>query len=274
MSFFVDSSDQREKARIAERRLLEHEQARPHLINAGRIRPDEEFMLPKSGAYVDLTRPTVQPDYEDHVPSTAPDKYAARFRDGLPPPTPPALRDQPPRPVRRLIPQQELDARHAPREIRRTSRADLARDPVPDPVPDMRWTNQFPEADRMMATTPLVPDFTQPLTKSQKKRRRRKRKQQETGETGGITSPNGHDHDPDTLPLPSPLPPYPDEPPPSSYPIQTRCDAILLIKLPDGSTHEIICPLTPFPHPGQPHLLQLQTEPGATAFVGFWLEGE
>lgn len=254
MSFYVDSSEQREKARLAERRLLEHEQARSRLINSGRIRPEDEFMLPKSGAYVDLRQPIAQPDYEGHVPSTTPDKYAARFRDGLPPPTPPRLRDQPPKPQRRLIPQHELDART------RRSSPDVNIDlDVPESAPalDVRWTNRFPEADSM---TPLVPAEVVPLSPSQKKRLRRKRKREAVR-----ISQNGHRHDD----LPSAYPEEPDYPPTQQY-----CDAQVPIRLPDGSTHLITCPLTPFPHPGQPHLVQLQTIDGATAFVGFWMPGE
>jgi hypothetical protein len=40
--------------------------------------------------------------------------------------------------------------------------------------------------------------------------------------------------------------------------------------------HRLVCPLSPWPHPNQPHLLKLDSaqDDGAEIFVGWWCRDE
>lgn len=289
MSFYVDAGDQREKARRLEQTFLEHEARRPYLRQQGVIRPPDEIELPDSGIVVNPNAPIRQPDYEDHVPSTAPDKYAARFRDGLPPPPPPqritgdVLADPRSRPPRRLIPQEEIDQGRGDRSPQQRQPAPIPPQALtPPPSYDeaaLSWDRAFPDAEY---TAYLVPPFedvmqqpeqlsTAALSPSQKKRLRRKKAKLRSRENGAAPFPLKIDQP--KIPIQIDYRQYPEEPP--HPPVQTRCDAEVMLQMPDGTLHTLLCPLTPFPHPGQPHLVQLASPtPQTDVFVGFWLPGE
>lgn len=114
------------------------------------------------------------------------------------------------------------------------------------------------------------------LSQSQKKRLRRKRNRDERRQMNGAA--------PYPLPQDRHVPPNGvavelAPPSPTSIPDRESCEASCEVLLPDGSRQTVICRLTPFPHPNQPHLVQMRDANGrpnhaAEIFVGFWLPGE
>lgn len=122
---------------------------------------------------------------------------------------------------------------------------------------------------------------TASLTPSQKKRLRKKRAKlartaQTTPAPPGPVSVPAHErtngHAPQAHALPSFSPPAPDP----RYSEQRRtCSHEVIVALPyqgQWVSHRFVCPLSPFPHPGQPHLLRLQDAQGGDTdiFVGWW----
>jgi hypothetical protein len=315
VGFHVDSGEQRERARRAEQRLLEHSQQR---------RPQ-----PRRGYQQDEYPPDDPEDAPPPVfkvggqflagrdPSTAPDKYAARFRDGLPPPPPPEtplspqlLRGGP----RTLVPQELLDGAAdafqgtpAPSRFPENGTGHPQPDPWPVPAPPSEAlplpdpegerlvghyhgtyesneapcygdcspatiTSPDPEGERLVGIVledalsepdydlfaPEADEQAAPLSRSQRKRLARKRRKIE--QTLAIPEAAAH-----TGPAPHP----------TNAPDRLRCDARARVRFPDGTTATVTCPLTPFPHPGQPHIVRLQPDAdGTDIFVGFWLPGE
>lgn len=317
MSFYVDASDQRQKARLAEQQLLEHSQTRVP-------RPPSAQYL----AYEEEERSALPPVFKreygyEHARETSVDRRAARFRDTHlygPPPPPPVSPDAIPR---MLPPQRWLVPQHlANQGIVNDPRYAVQSDPYPAsvvqensapypqqyPEPPQHWVDDDEPAPRYVRTSVgIAPNIapnptyglppnpapmqgwippeiaaqigqpmTTDLTPSQKKRLRRKRAKQNRGDRGPSLAPypleidqqssmNGH------AMLPPPFP--------SNTVGQTACDHEVILTLrAQGIPQQFrfVCPLSPFPHPGQPHLVKLDTvEPAGTElFIGWWGPGE
>ena len=119
------------------------------------------------------------------------------------------------------------------------------------------------------------PSMSVPLSKSQKRRLRRHKSNGSNGSNGQFPPPTpGYQPAP---PLPEQAgsyvsPTYPGMPPP-----RPSCAATLQLTLPDPSFPDspyvltLSCPLNPWPHPNQPHLVELPPEcsGGARVFVGW-----
>lgn len=326
MSFYVDQDEQRQKARWAEQRLLEHSQNRAPNGSRGYRSLEEE----------DDTNPGLPPVFKHdgqmlNARDNSVSRRAARFRDGLPPPPPPALdsgRETPqylrPAPPPLMSPEEmerrarggaredggggggyatqapPLDpdrfAPHLPpgqttydeedREELEYVRTPLGMVPrlavsvsipaslppslrVPTPTtavfqPTQERAPLWQPTEPISLAAPAPPQSRTVLTPSQKKRLRRKKKQQQQQgmKENAQNRQNGH-----TASLPPPTPTYPDAP--------LRCDAPVRFRMPDGSLHTLHCPLTPYPHPNQPHLVQLEpANDGTEIFVGWWAPGE
>lgn len=109
-----------------------------------------------------------------------------------------------------------------------------------------------------------------PLTQSQKRRLRRKRQRSLQDES----------FFPDTLvdTLPGLVGPTDPQHPAWTSPTRNHCGAVVWITIltisPDPVYFE--CPLTPYPHPNQPHLVQIPPEQtgGVEVFLGWWQEGD
>jgi hypothetical protein len=74
--------------------------------------------------------------------------------------------------------------------------------------------------------------------------------------------------------------PIPPEPNPEAS-TQTECSREAIVRFYDPRTqrhieHRLQCPLKPFPHPGQPHLLQLPSalDDGTEIFIGWYFADE
>jgi hypothetical protein len=138
------------------------------------------------------------------------------------------------------------------------------------PAEDLTWGHAFIDPNRLAS---LLPEPTSGLSPSQKKRLRRKKKKLGTSAPRPAPYPLQVDQ---SRPA-SILPPTNGAVHPSHPEVrQTACDAEVLVQMPDGSVHRVRCPLTPFPHPNQPHLVQLRsaTNDGTEIFLGFWMAGE
>lgn len=297
MSFYVDADDQRQKARWAEQQLLAHDERRP----ARPPRYDPADDEPSSG----LPPVFRKEGYYAASRDTSIERRASRFRDGLPPP-PLLTPEMDPTAIPRLLPPSlppliPPDQFGAPLSAGRQTDPQAPPDWLPPEPPEpqyrmtaqglvptsqLRWETRLPDPSTMSvfpysdSNRPFEPPVS--LTPSQKKRLRRKRKKEANGTAPGLPGP----------PRPAPFPLAVDMPanghapglpgPPSAvFPThpeitQTQCSAEVLVRMPNGSTHRLVCPLRPFPHPNQPHMIQLQSaQPdGAEIFIGFWMPGE
>jgi hypothetical protein len=220
--FFVDATEQREKARRAEQKLLERDATRA----PRRPRLDEVETEVTDGIAPVFLRDGVW----ERSRETSIERRAMRFRDGLPPPEPEVAPDA----IGRVLP------------------------PPPPVLVDRRRKDAHGAG--------LSPGRADELTHSQKKRLRRKRnraeRQQDPAAPYGDASGR--------------LPPSPT---PTDRPVRESCDAACILRFPDETTQRVVCRLTPFPHPNQPHLVQIRDAHGradhaAEIFVGFWLPGE
>lgn len=280
--FYVDADDQRARARRAEQRLRERDQNRP-------IRP--RAYDPSDDTAESSLPPVFRKEgYYAAGRDTSVERRAARFRDGLPPPPPPTF-DQIGE-IPRLLPP-SLPALVPPDQFGMPAPTGQVvpgypptyqdRPPLPEPPePQYRLTAQglvpyapLPPEVQPRLSAPVPPNGLAPLTPSQKKRLRRKRKREADG-TAGLTSPR-----PAPFPLAVDLQTNGYGLPSAVFPThpeitQTRCEAEVLVRMPNGSTHRLVCPLQPFPHPNQPHMIQLPSaqQDGAEIFIGFWMPGE
>lgn len=263
MSQFIDAGEQREKARRAEQQLLLHDQVRQPAQHSQAYRS----WYRNGDAYDEDDRPDALPPVfrrDGEVVASRPtsvDKRAIRFRDGLPPPPlvlPPdseTPRYLPP-PAAALVPQELFDAGLDPRIG------------YPPPVPMLPSVavstglegNRFAQP---FVEPPSSPTGVEPaLTPSQKKRLRKlKAKQRALREAGAS--------------LLSPPPPTYTDPQYDPAIAQHQCDAGVMVVI-EGRPTIFRCPLSPFPHPGQPHFVKLQPveQDGTEIFVGWWNPGE
>lgn len=281
--FYVDADEQRAKARLAEQRLLEHSMNRT---------PRQRPLIEEDPIESSLPPVFRKEGYYETARDTSVDRRAARFRDGLPPPPPPDTTDMPRvllPPAPPLMDQQAFD-RGVPIP---TPRPILELPPPPLADDWLIGSVELPEQVFVSNGAASLPDAQ--LSPSQKKRLRRKRKKEEQRSQQG--SANG-ERRPAPMPLPidrqylapvpeTALPPIVPPKPPVEYVLvppspshpeitQTACNAETMVRMPNGSAHRVRCPLRPFPHPNQPHMIQLAdaTGQGTEIFLGFWLEGE
>lgn len=259
-----------------------------------------------------------RPHDERPGPSSLPDRRSARYRDGQGPPPPlpqviterdvlavasalgidttqPDVLDQLDRAARDgLIPSVE-EAAQALARVRSGERRARAQSLVPQglfdrpdpvsrsPIPARQARPipappPAPPEERPRMTQPqipaqaLPPGVSTPLSKSQKRRARRAKSQ----------APQ-----PQILPGPTNgyAPVYPSHPP-QATPRAVSCPGSLRLTLPDEAspmapyTLTVHCPLQPWPHPGQPHLVELPPgwaeEASASShprvFVGWYTE--
>lgn len=338
MTFYVDPSEQRAKARRAEQALLWHSENRTPRPVAPLDDEHERSSLP----------PVFQkaPGQWEYARETSVDKRSARFRDTHlygPPPPPPVAPDQIPRllpPPKFLVPQ-ELADRGVTNDPRYAVRADprygAPQSPSPAPFPPpypqgpdpnfdplQRVYQELPpeyppEQPRYRQTpqgmsfvpnpqaiippevlaqmhdgeaSPLSPAYPpgppahreppHDVTPSQKKRLRRKRAKEAKGSRPPSPAPFPLPQDAADMRAPAPSPPsqnvFPSSPiEPSPIP-ETRpyCghEALAVFRSPSGAeyTHRLVCPLSPWPHPNQPHLLKIPSgqDDGTEIFVGWW----
>ena len=135
-----------------------------------------------------------------------------------------------------------------------------------------------------------------PLTQSQKRRLRRKKQRQQGTSTSSPPSPVVPDlwkEEAARLPT-EPTEPteptvieqrYPQPPPPPPSPVvptngdadwtspeADRCGASIPVWFTAARPTILTCPLTPYPHPNQPHIVQIDPErtQGVEVFVGWW----
>jgi hypothetical protein len=337
VSFYIDSNEQREKARRAEARLLEHSVVRPQRHTPVWDEPAEISALPPVFR-VDGRYPGGR--------ETSVEKRDARFRDTHlygPPPPPPVHPDEIQRlvpPTKFLVPQHLADRgltndpRYAvndpqayaisPNSIPPAPSPPSSPSPVPfdslDPLqrveqwlppdddeyrPRYRMTpNGFAPilGDPLPAATPAVSSSFVPFaippevqaqmgstrTGSQKRRQRRKEKKRAANGASRpapfplqidqqVPTPTQNGHAPTPARDSGPPPTLPPPPEPDPQITQTQCDAIVRVIMPNGSQVGLRCPLRPFPHPNQPHLVQLEPAPGyedTSIFIGWWNPGE
>lgn len=262
--FYIDADEQRARARRLEARLLEHsENRRPR----PRPRYDEDEDDPRSSL-----PPVFRKDGEIQTSrDTSLERRASRFRDGLPPPPMPVHPDE----VPRLLPPQGMQL------------MDQALFDQGITVPTAPIYPDQPVTPNLKLYPPPAPPtlpidvqqvMEQPLSESQKKRRRRRKNREERRQSSPAPYP---------LPVDAPSPASPSltpqnwGPPSPSHPeiTQIACDVECLVRMPNNTIHRLKCPLTPFPHPGQPHLVELrdgnpQTRGQTQIFIGFYLPGD
>lgn len=237
MSFFVDAQEQRERARRAEQRLLEHDAIRT---------PRPPTRSDEADEYADYRPPPVflRDGAYQQSRETSVERRAVRFRDGLPPPEPEVA----PQNIQRVLP------------------------PPPVPLQDQQVFDQNRGALPITSISVSRSPSPDELSQSQKKRLRRKRNRDERRQSVPAPYPLPQDRtNGQALDLPPPTPRNPET--------RESCEAEVSCLLPDGRVERMICRLTPFPHPNQPHLVQLRDADGtpeksAEIFVGFWLPGE
>lgn len=286
--FYIDADEQRARARRMEARLLEYsENRRP------RPRPsyDEDDDDPRRSL-----PPVFRKDGEIQTSrDTSLERRASRFRDGLPPPPMPVHPDE----VPRLLPPQGMqlmDQALFDQGIV-VPTASINTNHFAPSYPDQPVTPEpklYPPPASTLVPSPLAsPPISSPippqipmdiqqeitLSESQKKRRRRKKNREERR----LSSPAPYPLPVDVQSFPASTATVPKNwgPPSPTYPemTQTACDAECLVQMPNGSVHRLRCPLKPFPHPGQPHLVELR-DGGTSArghtqiFMGFYLPGD
>jgi len=166
---------------------------------------------------------------------------------------------------------------------------------VPNPAPPRRLA--YPQAiipPEVLAQmhdgrVPLLPAYPpgppahreppQDLTPSQKKRLRRKRAKEAKGSRPPSPAPFPLPQDAADMraPAPSPLSQNGQPPIEPAHIPETRpyCGHEALAVFKHGGmefTHRLVCPLTPWPHPNQPHLLKIPSgqDDGTEIFVGWW----
>lgn len=301
--FYVDADEQRQKARWAEQRLLEHSLVRPQKPRSYAAEDDSiESSLPpvfrKEGYYASARETSV-------------DRRAARFRDGLPPPPPPDTTNlqrvlaPPPPPLQNpdgslVAPSttghnvrggpNPLPASLVPQFYPNGVEYGHGHDPAAPPIPPSYSESDTTEHAAWRTNPQGGSSSPTGLSPSQKKRLRRKKKREGTARPAPY--PLAVDQQsyargvgvsprmpvPPTITLPTPIPPLPPEVEPSFPNVTQRaCNAECLLRLPNGSVTRVRCPLTPFPHPNQPHLVKLSpADPtdDTEIFLGFWLPGE
>ena len=232
-----------------------------------RMLPPQRFLVPQELANQGVVNDARFAITENAYPSPTDAQRVAY----PPPPLEPLAPLAPPIP-RMSRPYEEDDDRDMPPQYVRTP-AGIAPNPAyglpPSPAPMQGW---IPPEIAAQIGQPMTTD----LTPSQKKRLRRKRAKQNRGDRGPSLAPypleidqqssmNGH------AMLPPPFP--------SNTVGQTACDHEVILTLrAQGIPQQFrfVCPLSPFPHPGQPHLVKLDTiEPAGTElFIGWWGPGE
>jgi hypothetical protein len=308
--FYIDADDQRQKARRAEQRLLEHSESRQPRPPSRRYDAEEDDPVAASLPPVFRREGQYQTARDTSI-----ERRAARFRDGLPPPPPPEphgdgvprilrpasppLLDQrlldrgvaipvesapPTQPVQFTppiiaVPQVDQSYREDESEshYRMTPQGLVpigspAAAPPVVPADTLTWGNAFIDSNRLAIVLP--DNDAASLTPSQKKRLRRKKKKLQ-----GASRPAPYPLSVDASRPQISVPPVPTNGavhPTHPEVRQTACDVEVLVQMPDGSVHRVCCPLTPFPHPNQPHLVQLRSaqNDGAEIFLGFWMAGE
>lgn len=283
MSQFIDPDDLRAKARALEHRFAadmvveQHEGWRGpvEIVRSRSYRPlrtDDPNAL--NAVPEDETLPPVYRRDGEYQRSrdTSVERRNARFRDGLPPP---------PLPPRYSVEGGPPGLDEIPRVLRPAS-------------PPLMNQEEYDNAARIASgeAPPMTYTMSQPpLTHSQKKRLKRKLKKQErsgqnqqqrsapfplqidqqiTQTIPQVSAPiqhaNGYavEQPPEVV-----LPTNPEQ-------VRQQCEAAITVMFSDGSMQRLYCPLTPYPHPNQPHLVKLavQGPAGAEAFLGFWLAGE
>jgi hypothetical protein len=309
--FYIDADDQRQKARWAEQRLLEHSESRQPCPPSRRSATEEDDPVAASLPPVFRREGQYQTARDTSI-----ERRAARFRDGLPPPPPPEplgdgvprmlrpasppLLDQrlldrgvaiPVEPVSSAQPVQSMPPMIALPQADQAYREDesepqyrmtpqglvpvvnTAAAPPLVPTKDLTWGNAFIDPNQLVIVLPDIDAAS--LSPSQKKRLRRKKKKLSTGASRPAPYPLQIDQSRPVVSAPPPATNGAVHPSHSEI-RQTACDAEVLVQMPDGSVHRVRCPLTPFPHPNQPHLVQLRSAQGdgAEIFLGFWMAGE
>jgi hypothetical protein len=158
--------------------------------------------------------------------------------------------------------------------------------PVPPPpsTSQLTWTTPYPDPNTLQYQPTT-------LTASQKKRLRKKKAKERTTSARPAPYPLQQDQRPQPEPSLSPrpdtnghAPDFPAEIWPEPNPeasLQTQCDQEAIMRLYDPKQqrhieHRLVCPLKPFPHPNQPHLLQVPSalDDGTEIFVGWWGKDE
>lgn len=339
---YRDPGEQRQAARWAEQRLIEHT-AHYHQPRPGSPDPDESHSLP----------PVFRVEGQwSNSRDTSIERRNARFRDTHlygPPPPPPTSPNEIPRalrPMTFLVPQEVAnqgitnDIRYAvpsaPMPPSLPPEYSLIGAPPPSRIPqayDPQWSIDEPEErspryrmtpqgiaptqpqpqPQPQPSPPQAPPFellppdvqqvlmtahgqsyppaslpsSQRLTYSQKKRLRRKKnkaasqprpapyplEQDRQDRPYSPHSPtqsdqNGHSN------LQVPAPPEPDP----NISTRPACDhEVQVVLFANGirTPYRFRCPLSPWPHPGQPHLLKLEaSDPNTEVFIGWWGPGE
>jgi hypothetical protein len=307
--FVVDSSTQREKARRAEQILAQQTAQREAWLHQNpQIRHQLAYDIAAENAAPApveefATDPQIYPN--GRAPSYVADRRAARFRDthlyGPPPPLPPRISELDPetgqllpsspsyrRAHATLIPQADFDqglrrprppAFAAARARREQRNAPLAprRAPPPQPMfmPEdimQHATTSEPQATLSPATLPPatseMDSFPPLLTPSQKKRLRKKRAKQRDAQQGYPQSapqaPYTNGQMGSLAVEPTPLPPHTQAPP-------HTCPAEEIV-LVGRAQFRVVCELSPWPHPNQPHMMQAAclSDTLATIFIGWW----
>ena len=148
----------------------------------------------------------------------------------------------------------------------------------PLPTAEVSWSNEFLPADRVthVLIPPDIEEHLQPLTPSQKKRLRRKRSKEQRGSQPPRPAP--YPLPQDASPTNGHAPPLLAPPEPLLPAQRAACGAEVLVTLRHAGTpilFRFLCPLTPWPHPGQPHMVKLDpVQDGTEIFLGWWHPGE
>lgn len=197
-----------------------------------------------------------EPTYGDQFPTHPEPQYADA--NELAPRTRMIQTPYGPMPARSAALSNGLSPRAAERAARRTQGASrpmltstLSQPPPPYP-PTRAQTSPSLLPDDLSAQAP-------PLTAAQKKRLRKKRAKL------AQQSQNGHA---ETALAVRPTPNL------SPQQVRAQCGDESIAMLRNGGQLRLVCVLNPWPHIGQPHMMQLQSEDGTEVFVGWWRKGE
>lgn len=156
---------------------------------------------------------------------------------------------------------------------------------------NLDWVAGTGAYERSPILQELLSSSTPSLTASQKKRLRKKKAKERNTAPRPAPFPLQQDQYPQPEPYypdtnghapniqediwPTPAP-FPAEPHPEAS-LQTQCDREAIVRFYDPRTqshieHRLVCPLKPFPHPGQPHLLKLPSalDDNTEIFIGWW----
>jgi hypothetical protein len=245
----------RQKARLMEQNLEIHNQRRREL---GLQRPAESLRTPwdrrpdAAPAPVFYHDDTGLVDPDSRPPSWDERRRAARYRDGPPPPPPLAARER--QQMLQQLDRGELSA--APTQSEQPQR----RRPPPRLVPQEVFEQMAhsPAAAYSPSPTPTQPRERERLSPSQKRRERRKKSR-------GVPYPLPQDQEPAWEPV---------EPTNPTATVSPTCDTKARLMV---AGHEVVlvCLMTPWPHPNQPHLVRLEpTEDATDVFIGWFGPGE